>query len=68
MARANTDSAKSDFRLDLPLDNAESSCLSAVSVWICASNVSVTCIDLKKESRRWIVRATAPYALPTKLQ
>jgi hypothetical protein len=53
MAKANTDSAKIDFRLDFLLGItdllaiAESGCLSAVSVRRCASNVLVICIDLK---------------------
>jgi len=60
MAKASTDSTKIDFRLDCLLDPAGSSC----SVWLCVSDVVVTCIDLKrvntKGSRRWIVLATAP--------
>jgi hypothetical protein len=39
--------------------------LSVIPAWICSSDVLVTCIDLNKKSRRWIVLATAPYALPT---
>jgi hypothetical protein len=41
--RANTDSAKIDFRLDRLLGAVDSGC----SVWLCVSGVSVTCIDLK---------------------
>src|ERR1700692_2234697 len=37
-----------DFRADF-LFGAESGCLSVIPVWICASDVLVTCIDLNKK-------------------
>ena len=69
IASAYTDSAKIVFRLDFLLGVTVSSCLSVVSAWIWVSDVFVTALasnDCIKKSRRWIVRATAPYALPTK--
>src|SRR6516225_1973565 len=65
MARANTDNATIDFRVRFLLGGAVSRGLSVVSVLICVSDVVLTCIDLKKRSRRGIVHTTAPLrALP----
>ena len=44
MVKAKTDRTRIDFRLERLLGDAGSSC----SVWLCVSDVLVTCIDLKR--------------------
>jgi hypothetical protein len=66
--KANTDSAKIDFRLDFPVGANASSCFASLGASICGSPSGFwfTCVvpQINEKSRHWIIRRDGSYALP----